>query len=48
VIVLSIRFHALQHERNYIGIELNPEYAKLSEDRIKEECPNTLVEHLSD
>jgi hypothetical protein len=28
---------ALQHGRNYIGIELNPEYAKLSEQRLLDE-----------
>tara|TARA_Y100000034_G_C6558975_1_gene241824 strand:- start:30 stop:536 length:507 start_codon:yes stop_codon:yes gene_type:complete len=39
---------ALQHERKYIGIELNPEYAKLSEDRIAKEVPNTLMEHMSE
>jgi site-specific DNA-methyltransferase (adenine-specific) len=27
---------ALEHKRHYIGLELNPEYAKLSVDRIKE------------
>jgi DNA modification methylase len=29
---------ALKHGRRYIGIELNPEYAKMAEDRITEEC----------
>ena len=39
---------ALQNGKKYIGIELNPEYVKLSEDRIAKEVPNTLVEHLSE
>jgi len=29
---------ACQKNRNYIGIELNPEYAKLSEDRLSKEA----------
>ena len=28
--------------RNYIGIELNPDYCKLAEERIKKECPDNL------
>ena len=28
---------AMEHGRSYIGIELNPEYAELSEQRIKQE-----------
>ena len=28
--------------RNFIGIELNPEYIKIAETRIKKECPNDL------
>ena len=31
---------ALQQGRKYIGIELNPEYAKLSEERINDSCSN--------
>ena len=37
---------ALNNQKNYIGIELSPEYAKLSEDRIAKEVPNTLMEHM--
>lgn len=29
---------ACQHERNYIGVELNENYAKMSLDRLREEC----------
>ena len=39
---------ALNNQKNYIGIELSPEYAKLSEDRIAKEVPNTLMEHMSE
>ena len=39
---------ALNNQKNYIGIELSPEYVKLSEDRIAKEVPNTLVEHMSE
>ena len=28
--------------RNFVGCELNPDYAKLAEARIAEEVPNTL------
>ena len=31
---------ALQNNKNYIGIELNSEYAKISEDRINDSCAN--------
>ena len=31
---------ALQNGKKYIGIELNPEYVKLSEDRINDSCAN--------
>jgi DNA modification methylase len=34
---------ALKNERNYIGTELNPEYVKIAENRIKEQLPNTLA-----
>jgi DNA modification methylase len=37
---------ALNNQKKYIGIELNPEYATISHERIKEQVPNTLVEHL--
>ena len=33
---------ALKNGRNYIGTELNPNYVKIAEDRIKEEVPQTL------
>jgi len=33
---------ALENGRNYIGTELNPDYIKLAEARIKEEVPQTL------
>lgn len=33
---------ALENKRNYIGTELNPEYVKIAEARIKEEVPQTL------
>lgn len=35
---------ALKEGRRYIGIELNPDYIKLSEQRIKEQVPETLTE----
>ena len=38
----------LNNQKNYIGIELSPEYVKLSEDRIAKEVPNTLMEHMSE
>jgi len=36
---------ALRHGRNYIGCELNPDYAAISEERIREDAPlmNTVV-----
>ena len=34
---------ALENGRNFIGTELNPEYIKIAEDRIKEEIPTTLT-----
>jgi DNA modification methylase len=33
---------ALLNGRDYIGTELNPEYIKIAEDRIKDEVPQTL------
>jgi DNA modification methylase len=33
---------ALTNRRNFVGCELNPDYAKLAEARIAEEVPNTL------
>ena len=33
---------ALKNGRNFVGCELNPEYVKITEDRIKESIPNTL------
>ena len=39
---------AMNNGKNYIGIELNPEFAQLSHDRIKKEVPNTLVEFMSE
>jgi len=35
---------ALTNRRNFVGCELNPDYAKLAEDRIKTEVPITLEE----
>jgi len=37
---------ALQHGRNYIGTELNPQYIKIAEARITDEVPNTLQEFI--
>jgi DNA modification methylase len=37
---------ALQHGRNYIGTELNPQYIKIAEARIMDEVPNTLQEFI--
>jgi DNA modification methylase len=34
---------ALEKNRNFVGTELNPEYIKIAENRIKEEIPNTLA-----
>ena len=34
---------ALKNGRNFVGTELNPEYIKIAEDRIKEEIPTTLT-----
>ena len=39
---------AMNNGKNYIGIELNPEFAELSHQRIKDEVPNTLEEHMSE
>jgi DNA modification methylase len=39
---------ALKNGRNYIGTELNPEYVKIAEARIKESVPQTLEEILND
>ena len=39
---------ALKNGRNYIGTELNPEYIKIAEARIKESVPQTLEEILND
>lgn len=38
---------ALRHERNYIGVELNPDYAELSRKRITDDQPlfNTVEVH---
>jgi DNA modification methylase len=30
---------ALRHERNFVGIEVNPEYAQLAHDRIFDDGP---------
>jgi DNA modification methylase len=38
---------ALKNGRNYIGTELNPEYVKIAEDRIKESVPQTLSDFLT-
>jgi DNA modification methylase len=38
---------ALKNGRNYIGTELNPEYVKIAEERIKEAVPQTLEEILN-
>ena len=35
---------ALKNGRNYIGTELNPEYVKIAEERIREAVPQTLEE----
>jgi DNA modification methylase len=37
---------ALRHDRSYIGLELNPEYAAMSRDRIRDDAPllNTGIE----
>jgi hypothetical protein len=35
---------ALKNGRNYIGTELNPEYVKIAEERIKQAVPQTLEE----
>jgi DNA modification methylase len=39
---------ALKNGRNYIGTELNPDYIKIAEARIKESVPQTLEEILND
>ena len=38
---------ALKNGRNYIGTELNPDYVKIAEDRIRESVPSTLDEILN-
>ena len=37
---------SINNGRDYIGLELNPEYAEISINRITEECPNTLTEFM--
>ena len=37
---------SINNNRDYIGLELNPEYAELSHNRITKECPNTLLEFM--
>ena len=37
---------AMNHGRNFIGTELNPEYIKIAESRITKEVPNTLQEFI--
>jgi len=37
---------ALENGRNFIGTELNPDYMKIAEDRIREEIPDTLQDLL--
>jgi DNA modification methylase len=37
---------AMNNGKNYIGIELNPEFAELSHQRIKDQVPNTLTEFM--
>lgn len=37
---------SLNHNRNFIGTELNPEYIKIAEARIADEVPNTLQEFI--
>ena len=39
---------AMEQDKNWVGIELNPEFAELSHQRIKDQVPNTLDEHMSD
>jgi DNA modification methylase len=39
---------ALKNGRNYIGTELNSEYVKIAEERIKESVPQTLEEILNE
>jgi DNA modification methylase len=38
---------AMKNNRHYIGTELNPEYVKIAEERIKEAVPQTLEEILN-
>ena len=38
---------ALKNGRNYIGTELNPDYVRIAEDRIRESVPQTLDEMLA-
>jgi tRNA G37 N-methylase Trm5 len=35
---------ALRHDRSYVGIELNPEYAEMSRQRIYDDAPLLNVE----
>jgi DNA modification methylase len=37
---------AMNHGRNFIGTELNPEYIKIAEARIANEVPTTLQEFI--
>jgi methylase of polypeptide subunit release factors len=37
---------AMNHGRNFIGTELNPEYIKIAEARIADEIPTTLQEFI--
>ena len=30
---------ALKHQRNFVGVELNPEYAKMAQERIEDDAP---------
>src|ERR1035438_3323326 len=30
---------ALRHRRNFVGVELNPEYAKMAQQRIEDDAP---------
>ena len=39
---------ALRHNRNFIGCELNPEYARLARDRIREDAPMFNIDETED